>query len=239
MEEAGRSSLEVAPKAGCFRMVHYPTIDAQSAENTRLGTVSNVMEPHMTRRFLLLLFGLSVIVIGTNTLALVAHLAQGLTISVSQVERSRYGYLITVEIINASGHKLYLPQAPGWRLNSDINPRVQSLDIEQWSDGKTNLLPAGRSLSSSLPPKAGYFSVGPCRDIPFDEHWIPLNPGEHIKDQIEAFEPDQHDFIPSSCTWRHARLLGQLRISVAAFRTAHIKLHDSVTGSVDFPVPQH
>ncbi len=191
----------------------------------------------MTRRFILLLFGLLAIVIGTGTLAQVGGREHGLTIDVTHVERNRYGYLITIEIINVSESKLYLPQAPGWQPNSDRGPRVQTLDVEQWSDGKTNLLPAGRSLSSSLPPKAGYFSVAICRDVPFDEDWIPLNPGEHITDQIQAFEPDRHDFIPSSCTWRHACLLGPFRISVAAFHTAHIKPHDSVMGSVYFAVP--
>jgi len=190
------------------------------------------------RRFVLLLFGFSVIVIGSDALAQVGRSEHGLTVTVSHVERNRYGYLITVEIVNASSRSLFLPQAPGWRPDSELDPRVQSLDVKQWSDGKTNLLPAGRSLSSSLPRKAGYFSVGPCRDIPFDEHWIPLNPGERITDQIQAFEPDEHVYIPSSCTWRHARLLGPLRISVEAFHTAHIKPHDSVIGSVDFPVPQ-
>jgi hypothetical protein len=196
------------------------------------------MKTHVMRCFVLLLFGFSRFVIGTYALAQVGRAERMLTVAVSRVERNRYGYLITVEIVNASDHRLFLPQAPGWRPNSELDPRVQSLDVEQWSDGKTNLLPAGRSLSSSLPQKAGYFSVGPCRDIPFDEHWIPLNPGEHITDQIQAFESGQHDYISSSCTWRHARLLGPLRISVAAFHTAHIKPRDSVMGSVDFPVPQ-
>ena len=57
----------------------------------------------MTRRFLLL-FGLSAIAVGTDALAQVGRPENGLTISVSHVERNRYGYLITVEIINASQH---------------------------------------------------------------------------------------------------------------------------------------
>lgn len=192
----------------------------------------------MTRRFLVLLLGFFAIVFGSDALAQASRSDQGLTITVNHIERNRFGLLITVEIANTSGRKLFLPQAPGWRPDSNLDPRAQSLDVAQWSDGKNNLLPAGRSLSSSLPPKTGYFSVGPCRDVPFDGNWIPLGPGEHLTDQIQAFEPDQHDFIPSSCTWRHARLLGPLRVSVEAFRTTHIKQHRSVTGSVDFPVPQ-
>jgi hypothetical protein len=190
----------------------------------------------MTRRFVLVLLGLSAIVFGSDTLTQGARSDHALAISVSHIDRNRFGVLVTIEIANTSDHKLFLPQAPGWRPNSKLEPRVQSLDIEQWSDGKTNLLPSGRSLSSSLPHKAGYFSVGPCRDIPFDEHWISLNPGQHITDQIQAFEPDQHDYIPSSCAWRHAHLRGPFRISVAAFPVAHIKPHDSVNGSMYFSV---
>lgn len=191
----------------------------------------------MTRRFILRLLGLSVIVFGSDALARVPRSDQGLTITVSHIQRNRFGLLITVEIANTSGRKLFLPQAPGWRPHSNLDPRVQSLDIAQWSDGNNNLLPARRSLSSSLPPKTGYFSVGPCRDLPFVGNWIPLGPGEHMTDQIQAFEPAQHDFIPSSCTWRHARLLGPLRLSAKAFRSASIKQQGSVTGSLDFPVP--
>lgn len=192
----------------------------------------------MTRRFVLLLLGFSAIVFGHNALAQAARSDHGLVVIVRHMERNRFGFLITVEITNTSDRKLFLPQAPDWRPNAELDPRVQSLNVEQWSDGKTNLLSSGRSLSSSLPPKAGYFSVGPCRDLPFDGHWISLNSGDHITDQIQAFEPDQHDYIPSSCTWRHARLLGPLRISVEAFRTTGIKQHDSVMGSVIFTFPQ-
>ena len=192
----------------------------------------------MTRRSVLLLLGFSAIVFGHHALAQAARSDHGLTVIVRHMERNRFGFLHTVEIVNTSGRDLVLPQAPDWRPNAEFDPRVQSLNVEQWSDGKTNLLSSGRSVSSSLPPKVGYFSVGPCRDLPFDGHWISLNSGDQITDQIQAFELDQHDYIPSSCTWRHARLLRPLRISVEAFRTADIKQHDSVMGSVVFTFPQ-
>lgn len=197
------------------------------------------METKMMRRLILHLFVFCAIVSGRDVLSQVEQPKKhGLSIAVSRVDRNRDGYLITVEIANASDRRLFLPQSPYWRPNSEFGPRVQSLDAEQWSDGKTNLLPKGRSLSSSLPQQAGFFSVGPCRDLPFDEHWIPLGPGGHITDRIQAFEPGQHSYIPSSCGWKHARLLGPLRISVEAFPTAHFEQHDSVTASVDFPIPK-
>lgn len=191
-----------------------------------------------TRRFVLLLLGFSAVLFGSVALAQVPRSDQRLTVTVTHVERNRFGVLITVKIANTSDHRLFLPQAPGWGTYNNLDPRVLTLGVQQWSDGKTNLLAAGRSLSSSLPPEARYFSVGPCRDLPFDDHWIRLEPGDHITDQIQAFEPHEDDFIPSSCGWRHARLLGPLRISVGAFRKTRIGTRRSVTGSVDLPVPQ-
>jgi hypothetical protein len=75
--------------------------------------VSNAMKTQVMRCFVLLLFGFSGIVIGTYALAQVGRAEHMLTVAVSRVQRNQYGYLITVEIVNASDHRLFLPQAPG------------------------------------------------------------------------------------------------------------------------------
>lgn len=189
---------------------------------------------------------LLLLVIGTVAVATV-HLApaqagnsrRAMTINVTHVERNRQGFLITVDLVNESGRTLFLPEAPEWRADSPGSPRIQSLDVEQWSDGKTNLLAAGRSLSGSLPPRPGYFSVGPCRDLPFDGHWISLAPRQHITDHIQAFEPPSNDYIPSSCTWRHAHLSDQLRVSASAYSSKRIQMGRATNAVKDFPLRAH
>jgi len=191
------------------------------------------------RRLLLLIFGLVAIVAEHLAPAQDRRSGSDLMIRVTHVERNRYGFLITVDLMNDSGRTLFLPEASGWRKDSPGMPRIQSLGVGQWSDGKTNLLASGRSISSSLPPRAGYFSVGPCRDIPFDGHWISLVPSQHFADQIQAFEPPSDGYIPSSCTWRHAHLRDQLRVSLRAFQAAQISMRNSVYTSASFRLTGH
>lgn len=73
-----------------------------------------------------------------------------LTVHVTDVQRKAHGFLVKVKIANTSKRVLFLPQSPSWP-QFPYRPQVLSLNVEQWSDGKTNLLPLGRSLSSSLP----------------------------------------------------------------------------------------
>jgi hypothetical protein len=188
-------------------------------------------------RWLVLTFlGVFTLLTGSGLAAQSSRSRHGLVVSVTHTERNQYGILINVEIVNASERKLFLPQEQVWHPNIGLYFRVASLEVEQWSDGKTNLLPEGSTLTTLQ--KTGYFSVGTCNDAPFEGRWIQLNPGDHLSDQVQAFEPDQVDFVPSSCTWRHAHLLGPLRVSVKAFPAPHFKLHNSVTGLASFPVPQ-
>jgi hypothetical protein len=138
-----------------------------------------------------------------------------LTVNVTGGQRETYGFLVRVRIVNTSTRVLFLPQSPGWPQFAD-RPQVLSLNVEQWSDGETNLMPPGRSLSSSLPHHPGYFSVGPCRDLPFEGHWIPVSPGTALSDEIPVFDPSTADYIPSSCTWRSAHLGPTVRVTVTA-----------------------
>jgi hypothetical protein len=187
------------------------------------------------------LLGMLVLATGTALCPLVAqvvHSQERLRIDVTHIEQNASGFLITVEITNVTKRTMFLPQSPGWPTYA-YRPEILSLAVQQWTDGKTNLLVRGRSLSSSLPSGPGYFSVGPCNDIGFNGHWIELAPSRHITDQIQAIEPSSVDYIPSSCTWRHAHLSDRLRISVSAFPSAHSRPNRAISASIDFPVKQH
>lgn len=90
------------------------------------------------------------------THAQTAQPGERLAISVTKIDRNEHGFLISVEITNLSERTLFLPQASGW-LPFRYRPRVNSLDIEQWSDGKTNLPP--REQISPL-QRTGTFQSG-------------------------------------------------------------------------------
>ena len=159
-----------------------------------------------------------------------ADSAKNLTISVAKVSRTDYGFLIQVNISNTSRHVLFLPQSP---YGPKGFPRILSLDAEQWSDGKTNLRPPGQSFGSSLPPRAGYFSIGPCRDVPFDRRWISLAPGATLEDEIPIFDPSRSNFSPSSCTWRAAHLGPTVRLTVTAGLSRTIRSANKISTYTD------
>lgn len=123
--------------------------------------------------------------------------------------------MVKFEIRNTGSRSLYFPQSPYWQPGSK-ETAIQSLDIEQWFDGKTNMLEKGRSLSASTPVKQGFYSVGPCHDVPWDHKWIVLEAGQVHSGQIAAFEPGT-SYIPSSCSWHHAHLGGLIRLEVNAY----------------------
>jgi hypothetical protein len=127
-----------------------------------------------------------------------------------------YGYRIHVTVTNRSKRRLYLPQSPYWEDQHPLPPKIASLGVSQWLNGKTNMLAAGRSFEANSPAEPGYYSVGPCHDLPFDNKWITLAPGESLDDVIEAFEPGE-GYISAVCPWRHAHVGGRLQISVSAF----------------------
>ena len=159
-----------------------------------------------------------------------------LTLTVTSVQREAHGYLVKVKTANISRQSLFFPQSPSWPQLS-YRPQVLSLDVEQWSDGKANLLPRGRSLSSSLPHHPGYFSVGPCRDVPFDGHWISVAPGKALADKILVFDPSSADYIPTSCTWRAARLGPVVRVSVTAGPSKSMRTDDEISAWADVALP--
>jgi len=138
-----------------------------------------------------------------------------LGVKVTAIRHEAHEDVLEISVENTSHHALYLAQSPAWP-HWHYRPRLLTLDVDQWSDGKTNLLPKGRSLSSSRPPQAGYFSVGPCRDVPFDNHWIRLAPGQTVNDEISAYDPSDSGYIPTSCTWRAAHLAATVRLTISA-----------------------
>ncbi len=159
-----------------------------------------------------------------------------LTVNVTSVKREAHGFLVKVRIANTSKRVLFLPQSPGWP-QYQYRPQILSLDVQQWSDGETNLLPSGRSLSSSLPHHPGYFSVGPCRDNPFEGHWISVSPGTSISDEIPVSDPSTAGYIPSSCTWRSAHLGPTVRISVTARPSRRMRGGHEITAWADTALP--
>jgi hypothetical protein len=78
------------------------------------------------------------------------------------------------------------------------------------------MLEKGRSLSASLAVKPGFYSVGPCHDVPWDHKWVELKAGQAYTGQIAAFEPSD-SYIVSSCGWHHAHLGGLIRLEVNAY----------------------
>jgi hypothetical protein len=161
-----------------------------------------------------------------------------MTVDVTDVQHGAHGFLVKVKIANTSKRVLFLPQSPGWP-QFQYRPQVLSLNVEQWSDGKTNLLPLGRSLSSSLPHQPGYFSVGPCRDVPFEGHWIPVAPGTTLTDEIPVFDPSTADYIPSSCTWRSARLGPTVRVFVTAYTSKSMRNSHELIVWADTALPSN
>jgi hypothetical protein len=141
--------------------------------------------------------------------------SQPMRVTVVSVEHRPFGSVIRFEIRNAGNHSLYFPQSPYWQPGS-TEPAIQSLDIEQWSDGKTNMLEKGRSLSAPLAVKPGFYSVGPCHDVPWDHKWVVLEAGQVYSGQIAAFEPGD-SYIVSPCSWHHAHLGGLIRLEVKAY----------------------
>jgi hypothetical protein len=141
--------------------------------------------------------------------------SQPMRVTFVSVEHRPFGSVIRFEIRNAGNRSLYFPQSPYWQPGS-TEPAIQSLDIEQWSDGKTNMLERGRSLSASLAVKPGFYSVGPCHDVPWDHKWVVLKAGQVYSGQIAAFEPGD-SYIPTSCSWHHAHLGGLIRLEVNAY----------------------
>jgi hypothetical protein len=136
-------------------------------------------------------------------------------VTVVSVEHSSYGSVVRFEIRNTSSRSLYFPQSSYWEPGSK-ETAIQSAQIEQWSDGKTNLLEKGRSLSASAAVRPGFYSIGPCHDVPWDHKWIVLRSGQVYSDQIAAFEPGDR-YIPSSCSWHHEHLGGLIRLEVNAY----------------------
>jgi hypothetical protein len=137
-------------------------------------------------------------------------------ITVTHTDKTKYGYLLTVEITNNSARTLYFPTISYLSSDNLAPPQINSLAVEQWSDGKSNILPGGRTLDSAGPLKPGFFSVGPCHDDPWDGKWIVLQPGKSFQDQITAFEPPT-GYITVMCRWRSAHLGGDARISLGGY----------------------
>jgi hypothetical protein len=137
-------------------------------------------------------------------------------IKVGHIEKTRYGYLLNVEITNDGAKPLYFPQSSYWDANHSDPPKINSLGIEQWSDGKTNILPGRRTIDSNGEMKPGFFSIGPCHDDPGSGRWIMLEPGKTFEDQITAFEPPT-GYITVMCRWRSAHLGGDARIVLSGY----------------------
>jgi hypothetical protein len=142
-------------------------------------------------------------------------------VKVTNTEQTKYGYLLTVEIINNSARTLYFPQSSYWIANHSEPPQINSLGVQQWSDGITNILPGGRTIDSTGQMEPGFFSVGPCHDDPWTGKWIVLQSGKSFEDRIMAFEPPT-GYITVMCRWRSAHLGGKARIVLSGYlsRTA-------------------
>jgi len=155
-----------------------------------------------------------------------------LAISVTRIDRDKHGFLITVEIANRSQQTLFLPQSSDWP-DFKYLPRIYSVDVEQWVDSKTDLSPIGRKLQATA-PRFGFQSVGGCRDAVVNEGWIRLSRGKRISDQIHAFEPSSIDYGNSACPLRMAHLGDKLRVSVAAFPSAHLLADKAISAFAEF-----
>ena len=141
-------------------------------------------------------------------------------VQVTNTEQTKYGYLLTVEITNNSPRTLYFPRSSYWSSNRSDPPQINSLDIQQWSDGKINILP-GRLFEGTVPMDAGFFSVGPCHDDPWTGKWIVLQSGKSFEDRIMAFEPPT-GYITVMCRWRSAHLGGKARIVLSGYLSRKI-----------------
>jgi hypothetical protein len=137
-------------------------------------------------------------------------------IKVTHTEQTKYGYLLIVEIINNSAKTLYFPQSSYWIANHSNPPQINSLGVQQWSDGKTNILPGGRTIDLTGQMEPGFFSVGPCHDDPGTGKWIVLQSGKSFEDRITAFEPPI-GYITVMCRWRSAHLGGKARIVLSGY----------------------
>jgi hypothetical protein len=138
-----------------------------------------------------------------------------ITVVIQSIKQTGFGAEAEVQIKNSGTRPVFLPQSPYWHVGSD-ETAINTLAIEQWSDGKTNLLKPGRSIFASSPVEPGFYSVGPCHDIPWQHRWIRLAPGQLYSTQIAAFEPGE-GYIVSSCPWIHAHLAGKIRVQLTAY----------------------
>jgi hypothetical protein len=188
-------------------------------------------------RVTLIAFALIVAVFSHRSLAQTVQPEERLAIAVTNIERNEFGYLISVEITNRSARVLFLPQSSGWHLPFRYRPRIYTLGIGQWSDGQTNLSPIGKQLSASMPPGSGYFSVGPCTDSASEDGWVKLEPGKHISDQIQAWDPALRTGN-SVCPMRFTHFNGKLQIAVTAFSSAYLRDKEAVSTSLEFSIPR-
>jgi hypothetical protein len=178
-----------------------------------------------------------VLITGTHLCSPQAQTAQAshhVSVTVTHIDRNEFGFLISVDIANLSEQTLFLPQASEW-LTYKYGPRVNSLNVEQWSDGKTNLPPKEQMWPVS---RAGYYSVGPCRDVG-SSGWVRLSPREHIADRIQAFDPSSVNYGNSVCPIRFAHLGDKLRLSIRAFPSAHWQISKAIDASTEFSLPNH
>jgi hypothetical protein len=128
-------------------------------------------------------------------------------LTVTGIHKNEWGFLITVDVSNVSKRPLFLPQSSSWPLFRQL-PRIISLDVEQWSDAKTNLSPIGTKLLVVY-PDARYYSLGPCRDAEGIGRWIRLDPGNtspirsrrsiHPRPKEILFAPCVSRISPTNC----------------------------------------
>ncbi len=60
------------------------------------------------------------------------------------------------------------------------------------------MLAPGRAIMAGQPTPPGYYPVGPCHDLPFENRWIEIVPGGTMIDEIDAFDPGD-DYISGVC----------------------------------------
>jgi len=132
----------------------------------------------------------------------------GLSLRVTGNRHEAREYVTDVLIKNTSDHVLYLAESPHWR----HGPRFLTLSVEQWSNGKTDLLSKGRLLS-------------PCREVATENQWIRLDPGATLTDEIDTVDPSASGFLPNSCTWRaeHFDTIGKVTLSVNTERGESVR----------------
>ena len=183
----------------------------------------------------LLIFVFCAIPIASLCFAQSAAPVNDLSMRIARIDSNASGFLITVDVSNRSQRSLFLPQSSDWPI-FEYRPRINSLDVEQWFDGKTNLSPIGKKLQS-INPRVGFLSVGPCRDAVTHEGWIRLSPGMHILDKIQASEPSSIDYGNSACPLRMAHLSDKLRITLTAYSSTHIREKEAIKASLEFALP--